>query len=349
MLCWRPTHLAPGPPRARRSGRSRPRWRLAAAACSSPARWRQSPASSSRPSPPTRACRPACSTCSRAWARRQAHRSGATTRARRAARGRRGRLAPGAGGVCPARGLGLEAGLVVLFITVQEPGGRPLAAAAFSPNSAPNPLPPRLAAVASTPASPSWPSRAAPPPAAASRSRRPPTCGPPPVSWAARARSSSLTTRTWTRRWSGSCLARSGPTVRRGRPVGRCGARGLGIQRRRNQAGVGRGALRLTRPRRALPEARKSHHLPSPPPPPPPPTARAGQICSSTSRILVHSSVAADFYAKLKARAASIRVGDPLEPGCRLGPVVSEAQYKRVMSYVQVRARAGVGQGMRAC
>ncbi|KIZ01547.1 hypothetical protein MNEG_6416 [Monoraphidium neglectum] len=66
-----------------------------------------------------------------------------------------------------------------------------------------------------------------------------------------------------------------------------------------------------------------------------------GQICSSTSRILVHSSIAADFYGKLKARAQSIRVGDPLEPGCRLGPVVSEAQYRRVSSYVQ----AGIDDG----
>lgn len=65
--------------------------------------------------------------------------------------------------------------------------------------------------------------------------------------------------------------------------------------------------------------------------------ASSGQICSSTSRILVHSSVAQAFYDKLKARAAAIRIGDPLQPGCRLGPVVSEAQYKRVMSYVQVR------------
>jgi hypothetical protein len=58
--------------------------------------------------------------------------------------------------------------------------------------------------------------------------------------------------------------------------------------------------------------------------------------------------VAQPFYAKLKERAAAIRIGDPLQPGCRLGPVVSEGQYKRVMSYVQVgsiwgeeRGRAG--------
>lgn len=66
-----------------------------------------------------------------------------------------------------------------------------------------------------------------------------------------------------------------------------------------------------------------------------------GQICSSTSRILVHSSVAPSFYSKLKARAQSIRIGDPLQPGCRMGPVVCEAQYNKVMGYVQ----AGIDDG----
>jgi hypothetical protein len=62
--------------------------------------------------------------------------------------------------------------------------------------------------------------------------------------------------------------------------------------------------------------------------------------------------VADAFYAKLKGRAQSIAVGDPLAPGCRLGPIVSEAQYARVTSYVQVRGRgwggwAGVWVGCR--
>jgi hypothetical protein len=46
--------------------------------------------------------------------------------------------------------------------------------------------------------------------------------------------------------------------------------------------------------------------------------------------------VADAFYEKLKQRAESIQIGDPLQPGCRMGPVVSAAQYERVRSYVQV-------------
>lgn len=65
----------------------------------------------------------------------------------------------------------------------------------------------------------------------------------------------------------------------------------------------------------------------------------------SLSRCSVHftlrCSVADAFYAKLKQRAQSINIGDPLQPGCRMGPIVSAAQYERVRSYVQVRAAPG--------
>jgi betaine-aldehyde dehydrogenase len=47
-----------------------------------------------------------------------------------------------------------------------------------------------------------------------------------------------------------------------------------------------------------------------------------GQICSATSRLLVHADVAPSFLAHLKKRAEAIRCDDPLQPGVRLGPVV---------------------------
>lgn len=54
-------------------------------------------------------------------------------------------------------------------------------------------------------------------------------------------------------------------------------------------------------------------------------------------------SVADTFYDKLKQRAHSIKIGDPLQPGCRMGPVVSAAQYDRVRHYVQVCRGDGAG------
>ncbi|KAG2484694.1 hypothetical protein HYH03_016523 [Edaphochlamys debaryana] len=60
-----------------------------------------------------------------------------------------------------------------------------------------------------------------------------------------------------------------------------------------------------------------------------------GQICSSTSRLLVHEAVAPAFLEHLKRRAESINVCDPLTPGSRLGPLVCESQYRKVMSYIE--------------
>jgi hypothetical protein len=56
-------------------------------------------------------------------------------------------------------------------------------------------------------------------------------------------------------------------------------------------------------------------------------------------------SVAEVFYEKLRQRAQSIQIGDPLTPGCRMGPVVSASQYDRVRHYVQVQG-GGVDGGV---
>ncbi len=63
-----------------------------------------------------------------------------------------------------------------------------------------------------------------------------------------------------------------------------------------------------------------------------------GQICSSTSRLLVQEGIAQAFYARLKQRAESIKIGNPLEEDCRLGPVVAESQHSKIMGFIQVRA-----------
>eukprot|EP00873_Tetraselmis_striata_P021256 jgi/Tetstr1/441520/TSEL_029750.t1 len=66
-----------------------------------------------------------------------------------------------------------------------------------------------------------------------------------------------------------------------------------------------------------------------------------GQICTATSRVLVASSLAPAFYCRLKARAEAIKLCHPQQADCRLGPLVSAAQYKKVMAYVQGASREG--------
>ncbi len=61
-----------------------------------------------------------------------------------------------------------------------------------------------------------------------------------------------------------------------------------------------------------------------------------GQICSSTSRLLVQEGIAPAFYEQLKKRAESIKQCDPLTEDCRMGPVVNQDQYDKIMGFIEV-------------
>jgi aldehyde dehydrogenase (NAD+) len=69
----------------------------------------------------------------------------------------------------------------------------------------------------------------------------------------------------------------------------------------------------------------------------------AGQKCTATSRVIVDRSILPEFTDRLVALAKSWKLGDPLEPDTRVGPLVSEDQMKTVLSYLeQARADGGV-------
>ncbi|MCL2419065.1 MAG: aldehyde dehydrogenase family protein [Conexibacteraceae bacterium] len=66
-----------------------------------------------------------------------------------------------------------------------------------------------------------------------------------------------------------------------------------------------------------------------------------GEACTSTSRILVHSSLYDEFSQAFVAATARLVVGDPLEADTDIGPLVDERQQLKVKEYV----RLGVEQG----
>ncbi|MEI5999094.1 aldehyde dehydrogenase family protein [Paraburkholderia bengalensis] len=66
-----------------------------------------------------------------------------------------------------------------------------------------------------------------------------------------------------------------------------------------------------------------------------------GQVCSAGSRILAHRDVYDDVVERLAARAKAIKVGDPAERDTTMGPLVSAAQMKTVLDYVDI----GKGEG----
>jgi aldehyde dehydrogenase (NAD+) len=65
----------------------------------------------------------------------------------------------------------------------------------------------------------------------------------------------------------------------------------------------------------------------------------AGQVCSAAARVLVADDIHDAFVDRLAARAAALRVGDPLDPSTTLGPVISAGQMERVLGYVEIGRR----------
>lgn len=69
----------------------------------------------------------------------------------------------------------------------------------------------------------------------------------------------------------------------------------------------------------------------------------SGQICLCGSRILVERGIYAEFRDALVQRAIVLREGDPIDEDTELGPLVSQAQYDKVMAAI-ARARDEGGQ-----
>jgi betaine-aldehyde dehydrogenase len=65
----------------------------------------------------------------------------------------------------------------------------------------------------------------------------------------------------------------------------------------------------------------------------------AGEVCSNGTRVFVQRGIKAEFVQRLKARAAAMRVGDPMDPTTQVGALISEAHMDKVLGYI-ARGRA---------
>ncbi len=59
-----------------------------------------------------------------------------------------------------------------------------------------------------------------------------------------------------------------------------------------------------------------------------------GEVCCGASRLLLHEAIHDEFLEKFVAKTRGIRVGHPLSWESRMGPLISEAHMRRVLSYV---------------
>jgi aldehyde dehydrogenase (NAD+) len=67
----------------------------------------------------------------------------------------------------------------------------------------------------------------------------------------------------------------------------------------------------------------------------------SGQICSAGTRLYVQRPVYDEFVERLAVASRGLRVGNGLDPETEIGPLVSEAQLRRVVGYLEAGKRDG--------
>ncbi|WP_298680194.1 5-carboxymethyl-2-hydroxymuconate semialdehyde dehydrogenase [uncultured Lentibacter sp.] len=66
-----------------------------------------------------------------------------------------------------------------------------------------------------------------------------------------------------------------------------------------------------------------------------------GERCTSSSRLLLHRSIAGAFIDRLVARVNNIKVGHPLDPNTEIGPLIHKEHFDKVCSYFQIAQKDG--------
>ena len=64
-----------------------------------------------------------------------------------------------------------------------------------------------------------------------------------------------------------------------------------------------------------------------------------GQRCTASSRLIVTNGIHDKFVEALAAKVAALKVGDALESGSQMGPIVNQAQMDKTLSYLYIAAK----------
>jgi acyl-CoA reductase-like NAD-dependent aldehyde dehydrogenase len=69
--------------------------------------------------------------------------------------------------------------------------------------------------------------------------------------------------------------------------------------------------------------------------------ANSGQICVAIKRLYVHDRIYEPFCQALAEIAASVKVGDGMDPEVKIGPIQNRMQYEKVLSFLEDTKRSG--------
>jgi aldehyde dehydrogenase (NAD+) len=67
----------------------------------------------------------------------------------------------------------------------------------------------------------------------------------------------------------------------------------------------------------------------------------SGQRCTAASRLIVHEAVHDRFVKLFSERAAQLRLGPGSDKKTQVGPVISEAQYRKILDYIEIGKKEG--------
>ena len=65
-------------------------------------------------------------------------------------------------------------------------------------------------------------------------------------------------------------------------------------------------------------------------------TSYAGQKCSACSRVIVHEAIYEVFLHRFREAIASLRIGNPEDPGTQVGPVIDARALAKVLDYIRI-------------
>jgi aldehyde dehydrogenase (NAD+)/phenylacetaldehyde dehydrogenase len=67
----------------------------------------------------------------------------------------------------------------------------------------------------------------------------------------------------------------------------------------------------------------------------------AGEVCTAGSRLFVERAAHDEIVGRVAERAKKLVPGDPFDPKTRLGPVISDAQRRKILDYIETGKREG--------
>jgi len=64
-----------------------------------------------------------------------------------------------------------------------------------------------------------------------------------------------------------------------------------------------------------------------------------GQVCSATSRLIVHEDIKDKLIARLAEETKGLTLGNGLAETTQVGPIVNQTQYDKVLRYIETAKR----------